>query len=156
VSQFVKGLRSDIHAVVESQVPETVERAILLALVQQEVLAETKPWAQRQHQVARGDYAVAKPDTVKPHLKLGNGDMWKDRQLRLFRRANRLCFHCGEKYDPAHQCNKKATTELHALTTEVTPELLSDEALNMMEQQDLAEAQQLSLSIHALAGTKSD
>jgi hypothetical protein len=43
VSQFVKGLRSDIRAAVESQVPEIVEHATLLALVQQEVLAEAKP-----------------------------------------------------------------------------------------------------------------
>jgi hypothetical protein len=34
VSQFVKGLRSDIRAAMESQFPDTVERAILLALVQ--------------------------------------------------------------------------------------------------------------------------
>uniref|UniRef100_A0ACD5TPE7 Uncharacterized protein n=1 Tax=Avena sativa TaxID=4498 RepID=A0ACD5TPE7_AVESA len=33
VSQFIRGLKSEIRAVVESQVPETVERAILLALV---------------------------------------------------------------------------------------------------------------------------
>jgi hypothetical protein len=62
VSQFVKGLRSDIRAAVESQVPETVERAILLALVQQEVLAEAKPWAQRHQQAARGEYVVARVD----------------------------------------------------------------------------------------------
>jgi hypothetical protein len=41
------------------------------------------------------------------------------------------------------------------MTTECTPEILSDEVLNMLEQQDIAEAQQLSLSIHALAGTDS-
>jgi hypothetical protein len=38
VSQFIKGLKQELRAAVESQVPETVERAILLALVQQEVL----------------------------------------------------------------------------------------------------------------------
>jgi hypothetical protein len=47
VSQFIKGLKSELRAAVESQVPEAVERAILLAMVQQEVLAEAKPWAQR-------------------------------------------------------------------------------------------------------------
>jgi hypothetical protein len=44
---------------------------------------------------------------------------------------------------------------LHAIETEDTPEQLSDEVLNMLEMHDLAEAQQLSLSIHALAGTDS-
>jgi hypothetical protein len=44
------------------------------------------------------------------------------------------------------------------MTTEetlVTPEQLSEEVLNMMEMQDLAEATQLSLSLNALAGTDS-
>jgi hypothetical protein len=44
---------------------------------------------------------------------------------------------------------------LHAIATEETPEQLSDEVLNMLEMQDIAEAQQLSMSIHALAGTDS-
>jgi hypothetical protein len=35
VSQFIKGLKHGIRAAAESQVPETVERASLLALVQQ-------------------------------------------------------------------------------------------------------------------------
>lgn len=40
VSQFIKGLKSEIRGMVEAQVPETVERAILLAIVQQEVLEQ--------------------------------------------------------------------------------------------------------------------
>jgi hypothetical protein len=47
VSQFIKGLKSELHAAVESQLPDTMERAILLAMEQQEVLAEAKSWAQR-------------------------------------------------------------------------------------------------------------
>jgi hypothetical protein len=81
--------------------------------------------------------------------------MWKDRQLRDYRKANNLCFKCGERYDPTHQCAKKTGAELHAITMDDTPEQLSHEVLNMLEMQDLAEAQQLSLSIHALAGTNS-
>jgi hypothetical protein len=41
------------------------------------------------------------------------------------------------------------------MTTDDTPAQLSEEVLNMLELQDLAEAQQLSLSIHALSGTDS-
>jgi hypothetical protein len=155
VSQFVKGPHKDIHAAVESQVPKTVERAILLELVKQEVLAEAKPWAHRHQQAARGEYAMAKPEEIKPPLKMGNGYMWKDRRLRDYKKANGLCFRRGEKFDPTHQCNKKANAKLHAMTTECTPELLCDEVLNMIEQHDIADAQQLSLSIHALADTES-
>jgi hypothetical protein len=92
---------------------------------------------------------------ARPALKLGHGDLWKDRQLRDYRRANNLCFKCGDKYDPTHQCSKKQGAELHAMVTEESPTLLSEEVFNMLELQDIAEAEQLSLSIHALAGTDS-
>lgn len=59
--------------------------------------------------------------------------MWCDRQLRDYRRANGLCFHCGDKYDPTHQCAKKQGPELNAPTIEEEAELLSEEVLNMME-----------------------
>jgi hypothetical protein len=104
VSQFIKGLKSDIRAAVESQVPESVERAILLALVQQEVLAEGKHGAYQQYQPQRADPVPPRADAVRPALKLGQGDLWKDRQLRDYRRAHNLCFKCGEKFDPTHQC----------------------------------------------------
>jgi hypothetical protein len=155
VSQFIKGLKSDIRAAVESQVPESVERAILLALVQQEVLAEGKHGAYRQYQPQRADPVLPRADVVRPALKMGQGDLWKDRQLRDYRRAHNLCFKCGEKFDPTHQCAKKQGAELHAITTEDSPVQISEEVLNMLEMQDIAEAQQLSLSIHALAGTDS-
>jgi hypothetical protein len=41
------------------------------------------------------------------------------------------------------------------MVTEESPAMLSEEVLNMLELQDIAEAEQLSLSIHALAGTDS-
>jgi hypothetical protein len=102
------------------------------------VLVEAKPWAAKQYQYPRIEQDGMKSDTVKPMMKLGNGDFWKDRQLRDYRRANNLCFRCGEKYDPAHQCNSKKPVELHHLEQEDTPEILSEEVLNMMEMHDLA------------------
>jgi hypothetical protein len=158
VSQFIRGLKTEIRATVEAQVPETVERAGLLALVQQEVLNESKPWAQRPPYQPRHEQVAHRVEPARPALKMGTGDFWKDRQLRDYRRANNLCFKCGEKFDPTHQCARKPAAELHAMTTEetlVTPEQLSEEVLNMMEMQDLAEATQLSLSLNALAGTDS-
>jgi hypothetical protein len=40
----------------------------------------------------------------KPDAKLANtfGNFWRDRQLRDYRKANYLCFHCGEKFEPGH------------------------------------------------------
>ncbi|XP_072151772.1 uncharacterized protein [Setaria viridis] len=46
VTQFIKGLKLEIGSVVQSQVPETLERAILLARIQQQVLDRSKTkWA---------------------------------------------------------------------------------------------------------------
>jgi hypothetical protein len=85
---------------------------------------------------------------------MGNGEIWRDRQLRDYRHANGECFKCGEKYDPTHQC-KKPAHELHALQTEEEEaELLSEEVLNMMELQDLNDAKLLSLSLNAIAGNE--
>lgn len=33
-----------------------------------------------------------------------HGDMWKAKQLKEYRRANGLCYKCGEKYMPGHKC----------------------------------------------------
>jgi hypothetical protein len=85
---------------------------------------------------------------------LGTGDLWKDRQLRDYRRANHLCFRCGEKFDPQHQCAKKA--ELHVLAATDHQAEIPEEVLELLELQDLVNAQELSLSINALAGSQSD
>ncbi|KAK1607032.1 hypothetical protein QYE76_030705 [Lolium multiflorum] len=154
VSQFIRGLKSELRGAVESQVPDSLERAILLARVQEEVLAAAKPWAQKYNSAARADPVAPRPEAAKSALKVGGGDFWRDRQLRDYRRANNLCFRCGEKYDPTHQCAKKPGAELHAIEVEEQVEILSEEVLNLMELHDLAQAEQLSLSIHAMAGTE--
>jgi hypothetical protein len=89
----------------------------------------------------------------KQHMKIGNGDLQKDRQLRDYRQANNLCFKCEAKYDHTHQCPKPTTAELHVVQTEQLLDTLSDEVLQMLELEDIFQAEQLSLSIHALDGT---
>jgi hypothetical protein len=58
-----------------------------------------------------------------------------------------------DKFDPAHQCPKPTSVELHAMQTESMLDTLPDEVLQMVEMQDIAQAEKLSLSIHALDGT---
>lgn len=48
--QYVAGLRDDIKAIVEPQVPLTVDRAALIAKIQQKVLDRSKQKFQRQIQ----------------------------------------------------------------------------------------------------------
>lgn len=85
---------------------------------------------------------------------MGGGDFWRDHQLRDYRRANNLCFRCGDKYDPTHQCPKKQEAEVHIVELEEQAGILSEEVLNLMEMHDLAQVEQLSLSIHAMTGTE--
>lgn len=42
ITQFIKGLKHDISSVVQAQVPDTLERAVLLAKIQQQVLDRGK------------------------------------------------------------------------------------------------------------------
>lgn len=88
-------------------------------------------------------------------LKQATGDFWKDRQLRDYRRVNGLCFKCGEKYDPTHHCGQKQVAVSNVMEHIDDPIQLSEEVLNLMEMHDLAEAQQLSLSLNAMAGSES-
>jgi hypothetical protein len=158
VSQFLKGLKPEIRLSVASQIPETLDRAVLLAHVQQDPQSQPRKWNQQPaaaaavHKTEQAQQHKTEPG--RPALKLGTGDLWKDRQLRDYRRANHLCFRYGEKFDPQHQCAKKA--ELHVLATTDHQAEISEEVLELLELQDLANAQELSLSINALAGSQSD
>jgi hypothetical protein len=154
ISQFIKGLKAELRGTVESQVPETLERAFLLARVQQEVLEEARQKCNRSNYHARSESVTQRADIPKLPLKTSTGEYWKDRQLRDYRRANGECFKCGEKYDPSHRCAPKPVAALHAMEQADCPIQLSEEILNMMEIQDIASATQLSLSLNAMAGSE--
>jgi hypothetical protein len=78
----------------------------------------------------------AKP--VRAVVKVHSGDMWRERQLRDYRRANNLYFCCGDKFDPQHQCPKKA--KVHMLTADEHHAQILEEVLELPELQDLANA----------------
>ena len=99
VSQFVKGLKLDISAGVRAQVPKDVDEAILLAKVQQQVLEKGK------HKWSKAAASTKfQSSTSKGEGKTGPqpSTMWKERQTLNYRKANNLCYYCGEKYDPNH------------------------------------------------------
>ncbi|KAK1678256.1 hypothetical protein QYE76_039104 [Lolium multiflorum] len=156
VSQFIKGLKSELRAAVESQVPETLERAFLIARVQQEVQDDVR---------TRGTRTYNRPEhtqpceATKPALKFATGDLWKDRQLREYRKLHNQCYRCGEPYNPTHRCGQKPTAAINAMAAPEAEEeaeavILTEEVLNILEMQDISMAEQLSLSMHAMAGTE--
>lgn len=147
VGHFLNGLKYEIRLPVASQLPETVDRAIVLAHVQEDLTSQYKPWAGKAIQLGN-----AKQDVAKPVVKAGQGEFWKERQLKEYRRSNGLCYRCGDKYDPTHVCANKVQATVHALTVEDHAAQISPEVLNLLELQDIAEAEQLSLSLNALSG----
>jgi ribosomal protein L32 len=77
------------------------------------------------------------------------GDLSKARQLKEYRRANGLCFSCGEKFIPGHVCTKPSIAQVHAMDTSMNgTEIFSDE----VENQETAMAA-MQLSINVLSGS---
>jgi hypothetical protein len=123
----------------------------LLAIVQQDVLAQNKPWCAPV--VNRHEPAPNRVEATKNTLKVGQGDFWKERQLRDYRKANGLCYKCGDKFDPHHQFVQKQGAALHAICVENNTFEISETVLNLLALQDFAETEQLQLSLNAMAGT---
>jgi hypothetical protein len=112
---------SKIRGVVQAQVCETDECAIILALVPHEVLVDSRKSGHKQWPAARVNQAAYRSDACKPGLKVGQGELWCKRQLRDYKHANHLCFKCGEIFDANRKCGKKWNAELHLVHTEDMP-----------------------------------
>jgi hypothetical protein len=67
-----------------------------------------------------------------------NSELWKARQLKEFRRANNLCFNCGDKYTLTHTCTS-LVANLHAIQSVIADggSFLSEELLELLEQPQL-------------------
>jgi hypothetical protein len=149
VQQFVKGLKPEIQGSVLCQVPTTVNRAVLLAQLHQDVLEMSKFKPQKQPYPLRQG---------KPDAKNGAGglDFSKERQLRDYRRLHGLCFTCGEKYEVGHaaKCTKRNQAQLQVLTAEDMSLELSDEVLRHLGTEDQVVEGLCNLSVHAVSGTE--
>jgi len=99
---FIKGLKWDIKAAVQAQVPDTMARAIKLAKAQQQILDNSK---QKYQKSGKAPLGLGKVDSK---LSPPGQALWKEWQLRDYRRANDLCLYCGEKFDANHieHCTK--------------------------------------------------
>jgi hypothetical protein len=158
VSQFVFGLRDDIRAAVRLQAPTSIARASSLARIQEEEAEHhrprARPLAPTKHPPATTIVNPAITTRVDWPRKQGNDDFNRERQLRDFRRANNLCFKCGDKYSKEHQCKRSG----QLLTIEIGEfgEVLSDEACLALEllQETPITTTCCHLSVDAVAGTE--
>ena len=85
-----------------------------------------------------------------------SSSLWKERQERDFRKANGLCFYCGDKFDASHieKCTKRPKPQVNALVLNNLDTNLTDEVLDQLAVEDALNEEFCQLSLHALAGTE--
>lgn len=145
IRHFLLGLKDELRSAVQAQQPTTVIQAYLIAL------------AHESAQLVSGSKKLGvKKDTSYSRYadkgKLAPGELWKAQQLKEYRRAQGLCFKCGEKYMPGHVCVQKEMAQLKAIELQEGNEILSNEVLEAVMGMDGAE-DEANLSLHAIAGT---
>jgi len=81
--------------------------------------------------------------------------LWRDKQLRDYRKANNLCFSCGEKFEPGHAevCTKRAKPYVNAMVLNDLDKELDEDLLNEIAIEELLNEDFCQLSLNALAGT---
>ncbi|XP_020184893.1 uncharacterized protein [Aegilops tauschii subsp. strangulata] len=87
-----------------------------------------------------------------------NDDLARERQLREHRRANGLCFKCGDRYSGDYRC--KPATQLLTIQVGDYGEVITDDAVHALDLLDAPVDQDPApeccvLSTHAVAGTES-
>ena len=153
VTQFIKGLRSELRAGVQVQVPKTVKKAIMLAKIQYQLLDDKKPRQPKFLTSPKSSLSSTKSDTRSSASSVS--PLWKERQLRDYRKSNGLCMYCGDKYDKAHaaSCRKRPQPQLNAIVVNDLDQTLSDEVLTQLAVEDSLQEEFEHLSLNALAGT---
>lgn len=96
--KYIMGLKEEIKNMVELQLPATVTRTATLAKIQQGMLERAKAKYNRGLAQNR-QYHPPKMENKPP---LPQTSLWRDQQLRDYRKANGLCFNCGDKFVPRH------------------------------------------------------
>jgi len=60
--------------------------------------------------------------------------LWRDKQLRGYRKTNNLCYHRGEKFEPRHVeiYKKRNKPQINALVVNDLDKEISEDLLNEM------------------------
>ncbi|CAN6234028.1 unnamed protein product [Urochloa humidicola] len=171
-SRFVDGLKHEIKKVVLVHRPKDLDTASSLALLQEEVILgePTKDWRKSDDnyaskQVTRPNAistSARSPSSSSVEISKTSGSSRtkppddKMNALMAYRKAKGLCFKCGSKWGPQHQCPD--TIPLHVVEElwqmfseeeEVKHTIASDPHSDSEE--DL-----MALSVHAVQGTSSN
>ena len=114
--------------------PTMVHKASIIVKIQQGVHDRSK--ARYQQNVSQPKPYMPPRIETKPAPQPAS--LWKDRQLRDYRKANGLCFNCGDKFVPGHLevCPKRNKPQVNALVINDLDRELSDEVLNQLAAED--------------------
>lgn len=132
------------------QSPTSVTRAVCLAKIQEEELDLQRP----RQRFQRHTPIQTVPSVIQPVQQAGKkaiDDFGHERQLRDFRKANGLCFRCGDKYNKEHQCKKP----MQLLTIQVGEhgEILTEDAVQALELlTEPTTSECCQISAHAVSG----
>lgn len=150
VEQYVKGLKFDLQGLVQAALPTSVNRAMVLAEIQQDHLDKAR---NRTGKAPFQYKSLASTSKAESQPMPVTADLSKERQVREYRRLHGLCYACGERFEPGHlaKCAKRNTVHLHALTTEDLTMELSDTVLEQLQQEDETSEQLCHLSLNALS-----
>jgi hypothetical protein len=167
VQKFIDGLNYKISNTIALHRPRTVDAALSLALMQEEVLeVASRRFTPRPREAGRYSAKAAPAATLQAPGVLGSTPTspnatdksevrpkWDNKvaALRAARRAKGLCMKCGEPYSPQHRCPKQVP--LHVL--DELWELVQDEGSdgdNSDTSGHDSEAELLQLSYYAAEG----
>lgn len=151
--QFLRGLKPEIGNVVQSQIPDTVEKAIMLPKIQQQVVDKGKyKWTRPTNQYRHNSTNTRQDNRGN----LPNSPLWKERQTRDYLKANGLCFYCREPFDANHikSCTKRPQQHLNTLAVNELDVVLTEEVIHELEVEDTLASDFCQLSLNALSGTE--
>lgn len=80
VTRFIMGLKEELRAAVEMQLPATVQKAAVYAMVQERLINQTKG--------SKTSYQKVQHNKQDNRNSFAPGELWKARQLKEYRRAN--------------------------------------------------------------------
>lgn len=149
-TKYVEGLKHDIRIAVEPHIPVTVDRAAVIAKIQQRALERQKHKFSRQS-IQRQPAAREVPTNTS--------NLNRVRQLRDYRKQNHLCYFCGEKFEPGHLdvCTKRNKPQTNALmVNSLDKEEITEEQLNQLKIEEILTDDFCQLSINALTSADTE
>lgn len=134
ITQFRGGLKQEIGATIQSQVPETMERGVMLAKVQQQLWERGKLKFYKKNPVTQKS-AAGQSGKAEVKQSTPNHTWSKERQKRDYCKANNLCFYCNEHFDVAHlaKCTKSPRAQVNALALNDMDVQLTEEMVKQLE-----------------------